>query len=322
MNDQVKIVEVGLREGLQSLPMVIGTDSKIEIIKGLIDAGIEDIQIGSFVNPKKLPQMADTEELYRRLQPYVDKARFSGLVLNERGLERAVNCGMDRVDLSMSSSDTHSLRNVGMDLTTARKSMEKMIKRARSSNLYTRVGLQCVFGCAYEGEVSHKKVLGLVKWLLDMGVDAVSLADSAGMAYPTPLKHLLSEVFLFSGSKPVVIHLHDTRGLGLINLAAAFESGARIFDTSLGGLGGCPYIPGALGNLATEDVVDYFSHEKVSTGIDIVHLFNVVDRLRYHVDRDLPGRMYKIKEVVETNHGCYSYRKIAFKESWQHGIPG
>lgn len=251
--DSVTLIEVGPRDGLQR-EEPLSTEAKLEIIEGLVVAGLRRLQVTSFVHPELVPQMADAEELCARL-PERDGVVYSGLALNDVGVERAADAGLSHVDLSVSTSDTHSRKNANMPLEEAWASLLEMIDLAQSQGLGVRAGLQCVFGCVCEGAVPVDRVVRMAREIVEAGAEWLSLADSTGMAAPNQVKEVVSRVQDVAGETPVILHLHDTRGLGLANVKAGLEAGVRHFDTAFGGAGGCPFIPGAAGNIATEDTI-------------------------------------------------------------------
>lgn len=285
------LTEVGPRDGFQFEEKLIPADLKVETIDALVDAGIRSIQITSFVHPGRVPQMADAEEVCRRVQKRPGVV-FSALVLNPKGLERAARSGLTHVDLSISTSDTHSRRNANMSLTEAVEHMREMIAEARQQGLMVRAGLQCVFGCAYEGPVPVDRVLRMAEGILASGVSAISLADSTGMATPLQIQEVLQQIHSLSGGTPVVLHLHDTRGLGLPNVMTALQWGVTHFDSALAGMGGCPFIPGATGNIATEDTVYLLQSLGVQTGIDIGKVAACSRRLEEFLKKRFPGKMH------------------------------
>ena len=264
----VVIEEQGLRDGLQSEGKVVPTAKKLEIINAMIGAGIKRIQITSFVNPKKVPQMADAENLCAGLAKQND-AVYSALVLNPQGVERAVKAGVSHVTASISASDTHSRRNAGMSLKAARKQFSEMAAIGKKHGLTVRGGLQCVFGCRFEGRIDPTGIIDMLKEQLDLGIDEIELADSTGMADPQSVQQICSPIISAAGDKTVYLHLHDTEGKGLANALAALQVGITHFDTTLGGIGGCPFIKGATGNISTEDLAFMLHQMGIETGISI-----------------------------------------------------
>ena len=265
---KIVIEEQGLRDGLQTEKPFMPTDKKLEIIGVVADAGIKRIQVTSFVHPKLVPQMADAEEICKGLD-WTRDVLYSGLVLNTKGLERAANAGLQHVAASISASDTHSRKNANASLPQARQRIAEMIKTGKNQGLLIRGGLQCVFGCRFEGRIDPNVVFDMVKEQLDLGIDEVALADSTGMANPISIQEISAKVIELSEDKPVFLHLHDTEGKGLANALAAMQVGVAHFDTAFGGTGGCPFIKGATGNISTEDMVLMSEQMGIETGVDI-----------------------------------------------------
>ena len=265
---KVTLIEVGPRDGFQFEKKTIPTDFKIDIICSLVDAGLKHIQLASFVHPKLIPQMADAEELLKRL-PKRKGAVYSGLVLNTKGVERAHLAGLDCVEVSISASDTHSRKNSGMSLAQALDQGKKMVRLSQKYRMHIRAGIQCAFGCVYEGKTPKERVLKIAGDFLELGIDTLAISDTTGMANPLSIKNLMDHLMPMASGTPVVLHLHDTRGLGLVNVMAAMECGITHFDTALAGMGGCPFIPGAAGNIATEDTVYLMESMHIETGVDI-----------------------------------------------------
>jgi len=291
--DTVTLIEVGPRDGFQFEKKIIPTDLKIEIISGLVEAGLKQIQVTSFVNPDKVPQMADAEDLVRRLPESAD-AIYSGLVLNTRGVRRAQQAGLTHVEISISASDTHSRHNTGMSLARAVTQVKEMIGLAHQADLNIRAGIQCAFGCVFEGEIPQQRILGLVRDYVSCGVDAIAISDTTGMADPVAVKKLMGMLVPEIGSIPIMLHFHDTRGLGLANVLAALQCGITHFDTSLAGMGGCPFVPGATGNIATEDTAHLMAAMGIATGIDISRVVPCSLRLENFLNTRFPGKIHRL----------------------------
>ena len=292
MTQAVEITEVGPRDGLQREQTPISTDDKIRMINALVAAGIRSIQVTSFVHPKYVPQMADAEAVCRGIDKQ-DGVIYSGLVLNPRGLERAADARLTHVDMSISASDSHSRKNTNVSLDEARANFKAMVKSADQMGMTVRAGIQCAFGY-YEPDVTQALVLDIAKHHLDLGVAALALADSTGMANPRQIKAMLTALHPIASEKPVVLHLHDTRGMGLANVTAALEAGCTRFDTAFGGMGGCNFIPEALGNIATEDTVNMLHAMGYETGIDIAQVAAVSKLLQDRIGQQLPGKLYQL----------------------------
>lgn len=293
---KVTLVEVGPRDGFQFEARVVPTEQKLAIIARLVDAGLRQIQVVSFVNPAKVPQMADAEQLIQGL-PRIDDVLYSALVLNRRGLDRALASGIQAVEISLSASETHSRKNAGMGHDDALRQGLAMIDRAVSAGRVVRAGIQCAFGCVYEGRIDVSRIVAIVRRFVDHGAQTLALADTTGMASPPTISAALEAVLPLTGRLPVALHLHDTRGLGLVNLTTALQHGISIFDTALAGMGGCPFVPGAAGNIATEDTVHLLDALGIATGVDHLRLGAVSRDLEVFFGKSFPGRMHRLAAV-------------------------
>ncbi len=274
-----------------AIPITI--DTKLQIIQQLIDSGISRIQVASFVHPKLVPQMADAEELISRLV-HSEDVLYSGLVLNEKGVHRAIDCGLGHLSCSMSASDTHSQKNARISLTDARTRIKYMISLAKSNGIQVRAGIQCAFGCRYEGHISKSVVMDLVKHHLDLGITEIALADSTGMAHPAQIKEYTEEIISLCEGIPVFLHLHNTESKGLANVYTAVTGGVRHFDTAFGGLGGCPFIKSATGNIATEDTVHMLHQMGYETGINNKKIASISIEMEERLGHTLQGQMYNL----------------------------
>ncbi len=293
--ETVILTEVGLRDGLQSVAELVPSEAKLDAIQKLVDAGLKQVQVTSFVHPKWVPQMADAEEVCAGL-PETEDVVFSGLVLNAKGVERASAAGLKRVDASISTSDTHSRKNANMGLDEALEHLKKMVALAIDAGMEVRGGLQSVWGCVYDGYPPDERIVDMVSEVIDMGVIALSLADSTGMANPNSIKQALEKALPLCQDTPVVLHLHDTRGLGIANVVAAMEMGVDQFDTALGGLGGCPFIKGATGNIATEDTINLMNEMGIDTGVDLSKVAQTSKALQESVPESyFTGKLYKLE---------------------------
>jgi hydroxymethylglutaryl-CoA lyase len=239
--------------------------------------------------------MAAAEDICARL-PKTNDVIFSGLALNNRGVERAIDAGLPRIEVSISTSETHSKKNANMTLDDAMANLKSMIQLAKTNGLDVRAGLQAVWGCVYDGIPPIERIVNMSKFILNLGVDTLSLSDSTGMGNPNTIKKILDQILPHSGDTPIVLHLHDTRGLGLANVVAALDMGINQFDSALGGIGGCPFIKGATGNIATEDTVHLFHELGIETGIDLQKVAAVSQSLVPIIgDNYFSGKLYKIK---------------------------
>lgn len=296
--EKINLIEVGPRDGFQFEKKIIPTDLKVEIISGLVDAGLKDIQVTSFVHPDVMPQMADAEELLKHLPKKID-VRYSALVLNEKGLERANLSGLQQIEISISASDTHSRKNAGMPFEKALETGKGMIRLAQEYNMKIRAGIQCAFGCVYEGKISKTRVLNIASNFLNMGIGTLAISDTTGMANPLLIKSLINKLIPQVGNTPLVLHLHDTRGLGLVNLMAAMECGVTRFDTALAGMGGCPFVAEAAGNIATEDTAWLMKSLAIETGVDISKVATCSQKLEEFFNKKFPGKMHRLVNKIQ-----------------------
>ena len=289
-DQSISLVEVGPRDGLQSEEVIFSTQRKVEFIACLVKAGLRQIQVASFVHPRLVPQMADAEELVRAL-PDVQGVEYSGLVLNQIGLERALTTALGCIEVSVSASTTHSQKNTQMSRQQALHQAEEMIGRAKKRGYAVRGSVQCAFGCVYEGQIEPQVVSETARILLQAGADRLALADTTGMGHP----HLLQEILHRTGElwamELLALHLHDTLGLGLVNLVTGLDFGVRCFDTSSGGLGGCPFVSGAAGNIPTEDTVYLLHKLGYSTGVDWMQAAGCTRNLEEVLGRQLPAKL-------------------------------
>ncbi len=266
---QVSLREVGLRDGLQSIARTLPTAQKIEWIREAYEAGLREIEVGSFVPPKLLPQLADTADLVAFAKTLPGLV-VSVLVPNLKGAERAMDSGADWMMLPLSASHAHSLANLRKtpDEVVAEIGAMVQARQARGSNIRIEVGMSTSLGCTIQGEVAVDEVLRLLKAVLALGVDRVGLADTVGYADPRQVGELFAKAREVAGDKLACGHFHDTRGLGIANVMAALQTGETRFDACLAGIGGCPHAPGASGNVATEDLAYLFASMGIATGID------------------------------------------------------
>jgi hydroxymethylglutaryl-CoA lyase len=287
--------EVGPRDGLQVEKQTVPTETKLEWIGKLLSSGIDVVQVGSFVHPEKVPQMADTDELFRRLsaRPDARSGVLSGLVLNEKGLDRALACGVQLVCMGVSASDTHSRKNTGMGTEEATRRILATAKTAAAAGRAVQVSVQSAFGCGYEGPVPEERVLAIVKEYLGAGLTRISLADTAGHGYPEQVERLFGAIVALAPDAEPACHFHDTYGLGMANVWAAMRSGAVSFESSFAGLGGCPFTKVAAGNVATEDLVHAWQRTGLRTDVKLDVLIDVARSVEAFFGREMPGRVHK-----------------------------
>ncbi|MBK6765680.1 MAG: hydroxymethylglutaryl-CoA lyase [bacterium] len=288
--------EVGLRDGLQMEKQVVPLDVKIRWAEELITAGVDMLQLGSFVHPEKVPQMADTDALFAHFnRPGKKPAQtvLSGLVLNEKGLNRGLACGVDMFCMGVSASETHSKMNTGMTVAEATQRIIATAKTAHSTGKRVQVSVQSAFGCGFEGAIPAERVLGILEQYFAAGLNAVSLADTAGHAVPEQVETLFAAVHKMNPQAECACHLHNTYGLGIANCRAAMNAGVAIFESAVGGLGGCPFTKVAGGNVCTEDLVHYWQRGSQRTDLKLADLIATARGMAQHFGRELPGMVYK-----------------------------
>lgn len=289
MTDTVLINEVGLRDGLQGIKTPVPLEGKLRLAQALMDAGLQALEVTSFVSPKAVPQMADASDLFAAL-PRQAGVRYSALVPNLRGLERAVAASVGEVALVLSATETMNQRNINMGLAETRASCVETIQTATRQGLTAKAYVAVAFECPFEGAVAPETVLSLAGEMLAAGASEVVIADTIGAANPAQVRHLMTEAAREFGASRLAAHFHDTRGFALANIWAALEAGLRKFDSSLGGLGGCPFAPGAAGNVATEDVMLMAEQCGYRTGIDLEKLLLAIGIAEELVGQKLGGR--------------------------------
>jgi len=294
MNNIVDILEVGLRDGLQNVKENLSIKDRLFIIEGLIEAGLSKIQVASFVDPKRVPQMAFAEDLVKRLNKK-NGVEYSGLVFNVRGVERALNCKLNKVETSISINERYSNKNLGMSVSESMINLKAIIKLARKNSMKIRAGIQCVWGYDVKDDYNQIAVIEHLKKIVGMGVNRISFCDTPGMANPKRISILLDEVLSLFPDLEISIHLHNTNGLGLVNLFAALEFGIKEIDTSLGGIGGSPFIKKSKGNIATEDVAYLMESMGYDIGLDIKKISDLSNYLEKKIGSQyFGGKIYKL----------------------------
>jgi hydroxymethylglutaryl-CoA lyase len=290
--------EVGLRDGLQMERQVVPTEVKARWAGELVAAGLDVVQVGSFVHPEKVPQMADTDALFARLGKPAG-ATLSALILNERGLERGLACGVPLLCMGVSASETHSRKNTGMAVAEATTRIIAIARRATEAGRQVQVSVQSAFGCGYEGTVPESRVLELVGRFLDAGLTRISLADTAGHAVPDQVERLYAAVFAAGPDVEAACHFHNTYGLALANCCAAQRAGVTWFESSVAGLGGCPFTKVAGGNTCTEDFVHMLQRSGQRPDVRLDRLVAVAGEVAGFFGRDLPGSVYRAGTVAD-----------------------
>ena len=290
--------EVGPRDGLQMEREVVPTEQKLRWIRALIATGVDAVQVGSFVHLEKVPQMADTDRLFAELKPS-GGAVLSALVLNEKGLERALAAGVELLCMGVSASETHSRKNTGMGIAEATDRILGIARRAREAGMRVQVSVQSAFGCGYEGPVSEERVLALIGRFLEAGLTNLSLADTAGHAVPDQVERLYGKVLAAGPGIEAACHFHDTYGMALANCWAAYRAGVTSFESSVAGLGGCPFTKIAGGNTCTEDLVHMLQRMGLRTDVNLGALIGIAGDVAKFFGREMPGAVYRAGTVAE-----------------------
>ena len=303
----VQVVEVGPRDGLQNEAVLVPTPQKIDLLKALTATGIKYFEATSFVSPKWIPQLADAADVIAGLSP-APGVTYAGLVPNERGYERAKAAGLPEVVLVISATEGHARANLNRTVAEVLAAIPVLAQRGQADGIHVRISVSTVFGCPFDGVPEIDRVLWVVDRVVAAGIDEVTLCDTIGVANPQQVFETFTRVHYAHPGLKIGAHFHDTRGLALANIVAALDAGIRTFDASIGGLGGCPFAPGAAGNVATEDLVYMFSEMGIETGIDLDKLLNVSDLVgrlvehpvRTHINRSLQQWKCAIPGLIQT----------------------
>ena len=295
---RVRVCEVGPRDGLQAEDRLVATDAKVGLIDRLSATGVERIQVTSFVRPEWIPQLADAGEVMARIErrPGVE---YNVLIPNRRGLERAIEADADSVCLVVSASPTHNRKNLNCEPDETLAGYADIIAEAGSAGVAVYGGIATAFGCPYEGRTPNERVLELADRLFELGIEEVSLGDTTGMANPAHTEDLCAELRERGSERRFNLHFHDTRGMALANVVAGARAGIDTFDGAVGGLGGCPYAPGATGNVATEDMVHMLEEMGIETGIDLDALLAAAKESQALVDHPLEGSVLRAGKVSQ-----------------------
>ncbi len=286
------VTEVGLRDGLQIEPEFVPTEVKISLVNDLVRAGMRNIEFSSFVSPRAVPQLRDAAQVLAGIEPR-DGVHLSALVPNAKGAERAAAAGVDEMRLFVSASESHNRKNVNRSVDESLAGFETVMRIAGEAGIPVHGAIATAFGCPFEGDVPVARLGAIAARYRDMGVRGVSLGDTTGMATPPLVARACRHLREHVPELPVGLHFHNTRGIGLVNVAAGLDEGVDNYESSLGGLGGCPFAPGATGNICTEDLI-YLLHEMgIATGVDLDRLCQVAQRIESVVGRKLPGQVMK-----------------------------
>ncbi|MFB5193908.1 hydroxymethylglutaryl-CoA lyase [Neobacillus sp. KR4-4] len=291
--NKVEIIEVGPRDGIQNESTFISTENKIELINALNKTGIKRMEATSFVHPKYVPQMKDAKEVLEGIDrdPSI---QYMALIPNEKGCDRAIESGIKALSLVVGASDSFNLKNVKMTREQSIQSFETVIKKAKEQDIFIRYNIATSFWCPFEGKVDSDLVLDLVEKAENLGVDEIVLCDTIGRANPAQVFDLFEKVMSLQTTAMITAHFHDTYGMALSNVVAALQTGVTRFDASIGGLGGCPFAPGAAGNSSTEDIVFMLHEMGIETGIDLKQLLACVEMVKPLTNRNLTGHLHKV----------------------------
>lgn len=298
MPDQVKLVEVGPRDGLQNETRLLPLEDKLQLLADLADAGLRHIEAGSFVNPAWIPQMADSDELFRRLDKR-SGVTYSALTPNLKGYERALAAGADEVAVFTAASETFSQRNTNCSIADSLARIAALLERARSDGVRVRGYISCVAGCPYEGAVAPRAVADLADRLSHLGCYEISLGDTIGVGTPGLIADLIATCAQQVPIAQLALHCHDTYGQALANIYAALQAGITVFDSAVAGLGGCPYAPGASGNVASEDLVYLLDGLGIASGIQLDLLIAAGNRISRRLGRPSQSRVARARHGVE-----------------------
>ena len=297
---KIEINEVGPRDGLQIEQALVATDDKVALVDALSDCGFARIEVTSFTSPKAIPALADAADVMRRIRRRPGVI-YTALVPNIRGLERALEAGTDEMNLVMSCSETHNRANLRMTRDQSFAELSQVLAAASRSSVPCNVSLSTAFGCPFDGDVAAGQVLDLAARLVDAGAAGITLCDTTGMAFPTQVAALCEQASTRLPGVPLTVHLHNTRGMALANAIAAWQTGIIRFDAAVGGLGGCPYAPGASGNVNTEELVHMFACMGVDTGVSLEPLLAIVRGLPALVQRDLSNALLQAGPRLATH---------------------
>lgn len=270
----ITLCEVGLRDGLQNEKVLLSTQEKLTLLRGIIDAGFRVIEVGSFMSPKAVPQMADTDTIYKEIG-YISGVELRALIANSRGVERAAACGCKKVKLNVSASRQHNLKNLNMTPEESVAAFGSCVNAANKANISISGSISMPFASPWEGRIPQEEVDSIINAYLAVGITEISLSDASGMAVPSHVYTMCAHVLAQYPRVSWWLHFHNTRGLAMANILAAMQAGMTQFDSSLGGLGGCPFVPEAAGNISTEDVLHLCDESGISTGIDIKKMLSL-----------------------------------------------
>ena len=291
--ERIEIVEVGPRDGLQSESQVLPTDAKVEFVRRLVASGLERIEVASFVNPRRVPQMADAEAVLASLSSAGVRGRFIGLVLNRKGFERALAAGCTEVGMAIAASESFSQRNQGCSVDEGLAAWLDIAQLARDAGIRAQLTISTAFGCPFEGEMPAERVVRLAERAAAGTPDEIAVADTIGVAVPTQVSEVIAGLRRAIPATRLRAHFHNTRNTGIANAYAAVQAGVRALDASCGGIGGCPFAPAATGNIPTEDLIYMLHRMGFDTGVDLAALLDTSRWLQQTLDHAVPGMLVK-----------------------------
>ena len=290
--DQVQIVEVGPRDGLQNESVILSTEQKLRLIDHLVAAGITRIEAVSFAHPALVPQMADAEAVMAGVDRTAPVS-YIGLVMNERGWQRAQSAGVDEINMPIMATDTFNHENQGVDTDGSIAALERIVEQARDLGIPVSATIGVAWGCPFEGEVPIERVTGIAERLAGLGISELAVADTIGVADPWSVTHRIDAVREVAGGLPLRVHFHDTRNTGIANTYAAIEAGVSVIDASVGGIGGCPFAPAATGNIPTDDLVYMLDRAGIEHGVSLEGLIGVSSELSEDLGEEVPAMLPK-----------------------------
>ena len=296
----ITLCEVGLRDGLQNEKTILGTEQKVELLRGLIDAGFRVIEVGSFMHPKAVPQMADTDEVYKAVGE-VPGVELRALIPNLRGVKRAADCGCKKVKLNVSASRQHNLKNLNMTPEQSVAGFADCVRAAEENGIAISGSISMPFASPWEGRIPLGDIESIIEAYLKVGITEISLSDTSGMGVPNQVYEMCARVREKYPQVSWWLHFHNTRGLAIANILAAMEAGMTQFDSSFGGLGGCPFVPNAAGNISTEDVINMCDEMGIATGVDIVKVMELSRKMKTLLNHDLDSyilRAGRAKDLI------------------------
>lgn len=298
MKQRIYIHEVAVRDGFQVESEFVPTETKVELIDELSQTGLAKIEVTSFVSPKAIPNMRDAEQVLNLIER-VPGVLYSVLVPNLRGVERAMECNVDEINLFCSASESHNRANVNRTIAQSVQGFSEIMKALSGSDLKVNGNISTAFGCPFEGDVAPEKVFALIDQFLELGFNGVTIADTTGMANPKQVRELMAEISKRCAEVELTLHFHNTRGMGLANVLAGLDAGVVRYDASIGGLGGCPFAPGASGNICTEDLVHMLEAMGYNTGVNLDRLLKAARKVPGIVGHDVPGQVLKAGKFTD-----------------------